>query len=425
MSDNPLIPRKDPADDIQNAATELARADLERAYTNEPNAIVETLEAKTEKVLSKHQQFMLSLSQSGKTQAEIQTEWHHYYTTLSDAEKQEVWQEFYAAQENTPYQKLFQQRESTPKTTSKKPAVAVKARRTRASKPKAPVLSEAKKAKTATRKKPKLPAVTEPEAVKAIKAKVASKVSQKSRTRIKHHVQSLLFGLLCGFIVISVLLFTFFNEYIIAPFIQPSRVVSSAPIIASDGTVDLNAPPTVTIPKINVQIPLNFNVTTYDEDAVEAGLKTGVVHYANTAMPGQNGNAAYFGHSAVNIFNNGEKYGFAFTLLHQLTTGDTFYITYSGKTYVYQVFAREIVKPSDVGVIQDSKGKQATATLITCDPPGVSTNRLVIWGEQISPAPSSNTAAATPSDTSAEPTALAGNGPTLWTQFVRKLEFWK
>jgi len=268
---------------------------------------------------------------------------------------------------------------------------------------------------------PKKPTFDGP-AVRQIKQKLAGTISANGQLTIKHHLQSLAFGLASGMVVLVLFLFTFFNEYIIAPFIQPSRNVSSTPIILTDNTVAADAPPSVTIPKINIQIPLNFSVTSYNEADVENGLKEGVVHYPNTVMPGQNGNGAYFGHSSGNIFNNG-KYKFAFTLLHDLTTGDLFYITYGGKTYAYRIFARQIVPPSDVGVINNTQGKQATATLITCDPPGISTNRLVLWGEQISPNPSSNAAAPT-STVTGQPAALADNGPSLWSRFTGWIEFW-
>jgi len=236
-------------------------------------------------------------------------------------------------------------------------------------------------------------------------------------------LQSLGFGLASGLMVLLVFLFTFFNEYVIAPFIQPSRTVSSTPIILGTSTASADTPPSVTVPKINIQIPVNFTVSSYDEVEVENGLKSGVVHYPNTALPGQNGNGAYFGHSSGNIFNNG-KYKFAFTLLHDLTTGDLFYITYGGKTYAYRVFDRQVVPPSAVGVIHDTRGKTATATLITCDPPGLSTNRLVIWGEKISPDVSTNTGAASTASAEAAPSALAGNGPTMWGKFIDALSFW-
>lgn len=52
--------------------------------------------------------FCNSSLHKGRRAADIQTEWHAYYTSLPEAEKHEVWQEFYAANEHTPYQKLFQ-----------------------------------------------------------------------------------------------------------------------------------------------------------------------------------------------------------------------------------------------------------------------------------------------------------------------------
>jgi len=413
MSTNPLLPpSNDPAN---NPAVELIRAKVSRTFAHEPDAAQELAEVQNERVLSKHQRYMQQLSASGKSLAEIQTAWHYYYTTLSDTEKHEVWQEFYAANQHTPYQKLFQQQHSAT-TSGFQPAPMPQPQPT--STPQGVFVADHTPAQPQSPKKPAFDKTT----TRQLKSKLANKVSANGKLTMKHHLQSLGFGLASGFVVLLVFLFTFFNEYVIAPFIQPSRDVSSTPIILSDTTVSAEAPPSVTVPKINIQIPINFNVSSYDEAVIEDGLKTGVVHYPNTVLPGQNGNGAYFGHSSGNIFNNG-KYKFAFTLLHDLTTGDLFYVTYGGKTYAYRIFEREIVPPSDVGVINDTKGKQATVTLITCDPPGISTNRLVLWGEQISPSPSTNTAAPA-STVTGQPAALADNGPTLWSRFVNWLEFW-
>jgi LPXTG-site transpeptidase (sortase) family protein len=419
MSNNPLFPAPD--DQPANPAVELIRAKVSRAYAHEPDAAQELAEVQAEQTPSKHQHYMQELSASGKSLAEIQTAWHHYYTMLSDTEKHEVWQEFYAANQHTPYQKLFQKQQSSagnpepPKAAERQPVAL-------------PTPSEhgivvstyVAEAPVRTTRQSSTPKTT----TSQLKHTIANKVSANGKLTAKHHLQSLGFGLASGFIVLVVLLFTFFNEYIIAPFIQPSRTVSSTPIILGDSTVSADAPPSVTVPKINIQIPVNFAVTSYDESVIEEGLKSGAVHYPSTVLPGQNGNAAYFGHSSGNIFNNG-KYKFAFTLLHDLTTGDLFYINYNGKTYAYRIFDRQIVPPSDVAVINDTRGKQATATLITCDPPGISTNRLVIWGEQISPAPATNTTPAAPTATAGTPAQLSSNGPTLWSRFVRTIEFWK
>lgn len=437
MSSNPLFPDNPvKPEQVDDAVVRLLRQKVERAFGEEPAALEELTEAARERTLSKHQQFMLELSQAGKSLAEIQTAWHHYYTQLPDTEKREVWDEFYAANQHTPYQKLFQKQtpvasrirtqtatptepNTTPLTSTREGGITVadySSDQPIAATPSKlhTALSKSKTGKRILEKSASIPA-------KQLRKRVRDKVSANGHLQAKHHFQSLLFGLGMGLLVVVVLLFGFFNEYIIAPFIQPSRNVGATPVIVSDVTATA-AQPTVIVPKINIQIPVDFNLQTNDEATVQSSLNNGVVHYSSTSLPGQNGNAAYFGHSSRNIFNNG-KYKFAFVLLRELTTGDIFYITYQGKVYAYQVFAREIVPPTQVSVLNDTKGKQATAVLITCDPPGFSTNRLVVWGEQISPSPTTNTAAST--SEVAPPAKITSNGPTLWTQMIRTLEFWR
>lgn len=411
---------KQHSDAQAQAAIDLMRRKVAAALGEgeEPEATAEMAEAAVSKTPSKHQLYMQELGQSGKSLAEIQTSWHRYYTMLPDHEKNEVWQEFYAANKNSTYEKLFQQSKVTAPTglpqppaqsaPPTSPSVVV-------SQPASPEFVPLSQMRTVNQAKHATPADD-------IKKRIVDSVTAGGKLEAKHHWQSLFFGLVMGAIVLVVMMFGFFNEYVIAPFVQPSRKVTAAPIIVTNDA-ESNATPTVMIPKINIQIPIDFGVKSIDEATIQASLNGGVVHYPSTALPGQNGNGAYFGHSSQNIFNNG-KYKFAFVLLHQVTTGDIFYITYQGKRYVYQVFAKEIVPPSQVSVLNDTKGRQATAVLITCDPPGFSTNRLVVWGEQISPSPVTNTAA-TPTDTTQQPTELASKGPSAWARFIRSLQFWK
>ncbi len=131
-----------------------------------------------------------------------------------------------------------------------------------------------------------------------------------------------------------IVLFSFFNERFIAPLIQPSRNVTNTPLISDASAV--GPAPEVIIPKINVEIPVVYGVNTIDEAAIDTALEEGVVHYADTADPGQNGNLVIVGHSSNNIFNKG-KYKFAFVLLSRLETGDTFYLQKDGRRYTYQV----------------------------------------------------------------------------------------
>ena len=455
MSTNPLFTnnpvRPEPADD---AAVRLIRAKVSKIYGEEPSASAELAEVEHEKAPSKHQKFMQELSQSGKDIAEIQVAWHRYYTGLPDADKREVWEEFYAANKHTPYQKMFQKQQAvasrsrvdephpaasqplpqviqqTHQTTTATGVTISDHSRPQATQPHATQTPHHKKrapSKTAARvrdsKLGRRLATSEKAAkVVAIKHRIQHKVSAGGKLQARHHMQSLLFGLGMGSIVLLILLFSFFNEFIITPFITPSANAKDIPVIMTDITSEQAANPTVIVPKIGIQIPVDFTLNTTDEAAVENSLNNGVVHYASTALPGQNGNAALFGHSSQNIFNSG-KYKFAFVRLRELTTGDIFYITYQGKTYGYQVFAREIVPPTQISVLTDTKGEQATAVLITCDPPGFSTNRLVVWGKQISPSPSQNTA---PTNVSVpEPQKITSSGPTLWTRMWRNIQFWR
>ena len=139
------------------------------------------------------------------------------------------------------------------------------------------------------------------------------------------------------------------------------------------------------------------------------------MHYATTPYPGEKGNGVYFGHSSSNIFNSG-KYKFAFVLLNRLTEGDVFYITRNSKRYAYKVYKREIVKPTAVEVLGGTE-KESTATLITCDPPGSSVNRLVVIGEQISPDPIKNVASSVKA-TAGQPAVIPSNSPSLWSKIT-------
>lgn len=367
-------------DNLEPAAN-IARAKLAQLYQEEPDAKEEIVEADAATHRSKHQRFMHSLSTSGKSLAEIQTAWHQYYTGLSDKDKHEVWQEFYAAHDKS--------QTAQPKT-DKPPAEAPKT--------------------TAKTPKP-----VKPQSVAAAKQKIIRSVNSGKRASKKQHLHSLFFGLGMGAIVMLVFLFGFFNERFVAPFITPSRAVSSTPIIVDPNSTSAGPESEVIIPKINVEIPVVYDVETIQEAAIQNALERGVVHYATTPDPGQKGNSVIVGHSSNNIFNQG-KYKFAFVLLNKLEIGDTFYLTKDGVKYAYKIYQKKVVPPTDVSVLGPTD-KPATATLITCDPPGTSLNRLIVVGEQISPDPNNNKAS-TADPAAGETGIVPGNAPSLWSRIT-------
>jgi LPXTG-site transpeptidase (sortase) family protein len=396
-----------PLNNDDQSAADLIRQKLDQIYGEEPNAASEMAESESVPKRTSHQEFMYRLSTSGKDLATIQTDWHNYYQSLPDREKHEVWQEFYSSQ---PYAAVKPQ---DPPVTAHEATSSPQS----LARHKQQAASGSRGAQAQIDRRRKLRDIRSTE---DIKATIVDKVTAGGKLGIKHHLQSLAFGLGVGAVVIIIFLFGFFNEIIIAPFIQPSRASADTPIIIGNSGVAPTTNPEVIIPKINVEIPVDYSETSTNENAIENDLESGVVHYPNTSLPGQDGNAAYFGHSSNNIFNKGQ-YKFAFVLLHELVNGDTFYLTYNDKVYIYKVISHTVVSPSDVSVLNPVAGQTATATLITCDPPGTSLNRLIVVGQQISPSPAANTAAtstATKTPVAGTTSSLPGNGPTLWGKFI-------
>jgi sortase A len=402
----------------ENPAVDLIREKLNRLYANEPDAKEEEAEVATEVIRSKHQQFMYDLSRSGKPLAQIQTEWHNYYVNLPENEKHEVWQEFYAA--HAQVASPMQQQNVAPQQELSLPApgkpslqgVVVGSLQPEQTQPTESTSQPTEKPKEQQERAAK---EEQTKTIADIRSQLLGKVQTRSKISRKQHFQSLLFGLATGLVVLVIMLFGFFNERFIAPFMTPSRTVTTDAIILDPSNTNVGPETKIIIPKINVEIPIVYDVPTIDEPAVEEGLQRGVVHYATTPLPGQLGNGVIFGHSANNILNKGQ-YKFAFVLLHKLTIGDTFYINYNGTQYAYKVFDRKIVPPTDISVL-NTTSQPATFTLITCDPPGTSINRLIVVGQQISPSPNGDTASTVDQNAAVKPNTLPSNSPTLWGRF--------
>lgn len=377
--------KKTQSKDADNPAADLIRQKIDALYATEPSASAEAKEVeKLHKPLSKHQRYMKQLTESGMSLAEIQTAWHNYYTELPDAEKHEVWEEFYKehgqdGKKQTAQPQVEQQPATSAPNHSHNSSVHHKKHR--------------------------------PKTVADMRKQLLSKSSTQAKRKLtnKQHFQSLLFGVGLGSFVVLLLLFGFFNERFIAPFITPSRQVSNTPIIAD--TASAGGTAKVLIPKINVEIPVVYDEPSIEEKAMQKALERGVVHYATTPYPGEKGNGVIFGHSSNNILNQG-KYKFAFVLLSRLENGDVFYLNYKDTRYAYRVYEKKIVPPTELSVLGPND-KTATMTLITCDPPGTSLNRLIVVGEQINPDPNGNTAA-TKVETAQQPNIIPSNAPSLW-----------
>lgn len=369
---------------------DLIRKKIARSYADAPDLVEEEKSVESlgpGATPSKHQLFLQNLAESGQPLPEAQSAWHEYYAGLGDDDKQQVWKEFYASHEaESSYRKdseVAQAKDPHPSVFKPKSRRVTKVGR---------AFDDARRHSHDT-------------------LRVAKQLSPTSQG-----VRSLGFGLAIGSLVIAVFMFSFFNERLIAPLIQPSRTTTNVSIIAS---AKISKQPELLIPKINLAVPVVYGVTSTANDPVQEALKGGVLHYADTAQPGYSGNVVILGHSSSNILNPG-RYKFAFVLLHKLAPGDIFYLQKNGKRYVYEVYIREIVSPNDVSVL-GTRDQPATATLITCDPPGTSTNRLVVVGKQISPSPGTNRAIATRNMEAISSPIIPSNSPSLWSRLYEWL----
>ena len=221
-----------------------------------------------------------------------------------------------------------------------------------------------------------------------IRAAEQDKIGHNVNKPKKKHRSGRLKALLSAVTVVIIVMITFQNQVIIGQvsyYTSPGDRVD-VPVI-TDITIDQEVAPEskVIIPKINVNVPVNYDITTYDEATIQRGLENGVVHYANTALPGQVGNNVILGHNTNNFWNSG-NYKTAFVLLDRLENGDTIELHYNSKRYVYEVFNKKVVEPNDFSLI-NQQVQEPIVSLITCTPPGTSWQRLFVQARQISPVP--------------------------------------
>jgi sortase A len=105
----------------------------------------------------------------------------------------------------------------------------------------------------------------------------------------------------------------------------------------------------------------------------ESDLREGPGHYPSTPFPGQVGNAAIASHRTT--------YGAPFGRLDDLEPGDVIRTRTLQGSFVYVVYDKFEVDPSDVSVLDADPARPATLTLTTCHPPYSAAKRLIVKAE--------------------------------------------
>ncbi|MEK7528207.1 MAG: sortase [Patescibacteria group bacterium] len=143
------------------------------------------------------------------------------------------------------------------------------------------------------------------------------------------------------------------------------------------------------IPRIRKNVPVvgvgNENLIARDWDGLEKdiqeSLKDGVIHYPGTALPGEGGNVVLTGHSSYYAWDAG-RFKDVFALLHEVEVADRVVMYFDQRKYVYEVFDKRVVLPSQIDVLGQTRDDRLT--LITCTPIGTNLKRLVLTAKLIS-----------------------------------------
>jgi len=220
--------------------------------------------------------------------------------------------------------------------------------------------------------------------------------------------------------IVVVLLFVFlqYNRVFVAnvkAYVSPGSIDPQNIVIDPTKDITVSNDPRLIIPKINVDVPVMYDVGS-DYDSQMAAMEKGVAHFSipgASSHPGEIGNTAIAGHSSNDLFDAGD-YKFIFAQLEKLAVGDSIYANYQGKRYTYVITNMEVVKPTEVNKLVYPTDKPML-TLISCTPLGTALNRLLVTAEQVSPDPSAATAAPEGSGTAAtDTTPIPGNSPTFF-----------
>lgn len=256
----------------------------------------------------------------------------------------------------------------------------------------------------------------DPSKIASLKNDIKSKVRERAQSFKKsHHFLPILSAVGVGLLFLIIQ----FNGLVFAQvkaYVSPGELEGQNLVVTDPATSFAVGPESrLIIPKINVDVPVIYDVNSLEENVIQNALKDGIVHYelpGADSFPGELGNASFLGHSSNDVFAGGD-FKFALLLADNLVPGDTFFLHYQGVRYTYKVTEKKVINPDEINALQIGYDKPM-ATLITCTPPGTALKRLLIYGEQISPDPA---AATKPAETTTNQTeVIPGNAPTLFEQ---------
>ena len=192
------------------------------------------------------------------------------------------------------------------------------------------------------------------------------KTTKTSKRKLEKPQKGFLFYLGNLFIVSSLLLSFIIFYPLISSYLFPKPIKAQNELVGNY----------ITIPKIDAQAPLIFNVDPWKEAEYQKVLKKGVAHAKGTSLPGEKGRGFIFAHSSGNPLEQ-INFNTVFLRLGELKIGDDIEIKREGKVYKYIVTQTKIVWPNEVEYLKESRIDGIIVQ--TCWPIGTALKRLLVF----------------------------------------------
>jgi len=373
----------------QDAAAQIIRSQIDNLYDAQTNvASPDTQTADQLTQLEDINPYQRTHTESSTLQT---NDWKHYHT---------AWQNYYQKY----YEGYYQQKVSQATATQ---SDASNSRQRSISRNSRSYFNDQNSSQPETKK-----TFSTDEAVFDMRQELIGKVRQ-SATKVRKSRHFI--PIISGVFVVLIFVFLQYNRLIVSnvmAYVSPGNIDPQNIVIDPNTDLVVGPEPRLIIPKINVDVPVMYDVGN-DYNSQMAAMAKGVAQFAipgADSHPGQIGNTVIAGHSSNDLLDNGD-YKFIFVQLDKLNTGDTIYANYNSKRYTYIVTKKEVVKPTDVSKLVYPTNKPVL-TLLTCTPIGTATSRLLVTAEQISPDPSQSVAAKTNNNITT--TSIPGNSPTFF-----------
>lgn len=138
------------------------------------------------------------------------------------------------------------------------------------------------------------------------------------------------------------------------------------------------------IPKLKINSPIIPNIDPNNKKEYVQALKQGIAHASGSGLPGEkksNQTIYLFAHSTDSPGNIGQ-YNAIFYLLKELEENDRIIIWFWGQKFVYQVWQKETLNPTDTHYFEP-QNKEEILVLQTCWPPGTTLKQLVVLAKPL------------------------------------------